>query len=156
MGGVNVGPSTENKYAVLQVHNNAPLVADDSGFRLRFVRAKLPKQVEQGLVDCANIFSSPIPAHTPSYSVKCAKQWDSKAIMITLLHFHFHSLGSAISWKIRRADGSIFLPVNQYSKGATKTVFIVDTPIRLEKGDTIHVECTYDTSHKSTPTEFGM
>merc|ERR1711988_1921344 len=72
--GVNVGPSTENKYAVLQVHNNAPLVGDESGFELHYTHARLPRQVEQAFVSCGTA-ETPIPAGKAAFRVACSHTW---------------------------------------------------------------------------------
>merc|ERR1711871_299086 len=149
--GVNVGPSAHLKYAVLEVHNNLPLELDESGFRLQYTHGHLAKQVVQGLVDCG---SSPIPGSMQEYNVSCTLPWHAKTASIVMLHFHFHSLGSQISWSIEHANGSVVEPSMQYKLGDAKTQ-LVGTPIQIHSGDKIHLTCTYNTSAKASATAIG-
>jgi hypothetical protein len=154
--GVNVGPKSKLQVGVLEVHNNAPLKQDDSGFQVEFSRGVLQKQIVQDVMSCDND-DVPIPPHKKAYNVSCVgKRWTSHdSGFISMVHFHFHGLGTNITWWIKHADGRIETPAAQYQLGAPKTV-VLTQPVELEPSASVHLQCTYDTSRKKESTYFGM
>jgi len=154
--GVNVGPDSPFQVAVLEVHNNAPLQHDDSGFELGLSKGKLQKQIVQDVMDCSPNAGGPLPPGQKAFNVSCSHEWTAgESAEVVMVHFHFHSLGTKLSWWIKHADGSIQTPTAQYRLGVSKTQHLAQ-PIKLKTGAVIHLQCTYDTTNKTRPTAFGM
>ena len=104
-----MGMKTNRQFAVIQVHNNAPIDADQSGFQLMLSPNPSPNrnQFFQMGWDLVNEEINGIPPLNPHYQI--VKKWTvptekgrSGPFTIFGAHLHFHSIGKIMTLEYAR------------------------------------------------------
>ena len=111
-----MGMKTNRQFAVIQVHNNAPIDADQSGFQLMLSPNPSPNrnQFFQMEWDLTNDETNGIPPLNPHYQI--VKKWtvpteNGKSGPFTIFgaHLHFHSIGKIMTLEYaRKKDEEVF------------------------------------------------
>lgn len=151
--GIRVGKNSPHPWALLQVHNNLPMKKDNSGFDVQLTTAPITHDVSQLMLACG---SGGIPAGSTNFKVSCNKQWQhaetGRGIQV---HYHFHSTGTQILFQIKKPDGSIRSSHTYHVLKDSQNQHFKQGELEIQKGDTMHHQCTYNTMTRTQTTFFG-
>jgi len=164
-----VGPRAAHKYVLIEEHNNAPLEADTSGFRLRLHKPPIealgkhlyfmidwdvttepsPKRDSSGALE-----RGIPPGHYQYTLTQEVAPKASRGFRVFQMHLHFHSIGKKLIVEKRSHDGTTTTLATRVGTAGQTPRF--DPPLEIQEGDTIRASCIYDSSERSQPTPYGM
>ena len=168
-----IGKGTEQKFAIIQVHNNAIIRDDQSGFDILLdtdtdtdtKEQKLDRYFQIGwdltsfkvntlqLQQDAGLDPG-IPPGLDDFTI--VEEWTiPSAFKIWGVHMHYHSIGKKFTIEWMEENGSQWKMLSQRSGKNDKTIFLRDT-VELQKGYRIRATCTWDSSKRTVHTPFGF
>jgi len=151
--GIRVGKNSPHKWALLQVHNNLPIKNDDSGFDIQLTSAPIDHDVSQMMLACG---SGGIPAGSTNFKIGCNKLWHhAETGQGIQVHYHFHNTGTQILFQIKKKDGSIRSSHTYHAMKDPQNAHFKQGEVEIQVGDTLHHQCTYDTTSRTQTTYFG-
>lgn len=151
-----VGAGAPSPFVLLQVHNNAPIASDDSGFKLDLMAAPAlplePKVFFHLVWDLTQDLKS-IPARDPNF--QHSQTYRTQAgFSVFRMHLHYHTIGKSLLVTLKHAAGG----TSELGKrvGDKFQDFHFSPPIRIGPGDEVVATCTWDSSRRAQPTQPGM
>jgi len=150
--GAGGGPA---RFTLLQVHNNLPIDQDESGFEMELTNAPISHDVFQKTLSCGDGLSG-IPAGRKDYKVSCSTPWHGeKSASALQLHYHFHNTGTEILFEIRDAQGMARSRGHYVAARDEQNFRPKKDTMLIHKGDSMFVQCNYDTTRRTKTTNFG-
>ena len=120
------GPLCDRRQSMLDLASRTDAVSAQQANRLNFICGLNPNRP------------------TPSLTSRCDRVMD-KYFSIVAANPHMHLLGTSLKMTLNpgRADAKIILDVPNYNFDDQSAIYL-KTPITVNPGDTIRVECTFD------------
>ena len=177
-----LGKDTKRKYAVIQVHNNAPLEKDSSGFELMLRNKQeqdqdqiqdeqlffqitwdvtttptdvpiFQKQIRQGL-------KPGIPPNKLDFTVQqnwivSTKNHQDGPFTVFMVHLHYHSLGIKSTLELKRKNEKEWIVLAQRIGKESASKYLLPV-VEIHGGDTLRQTVEWDSSHRDVHTPFGM
>jgi len=165
-----MGMNTTRRFAVIQVHNNAPIDADQSGFQLMLSSNPMPDrnqlQYFQMVWDLTRrVPKTGIPPLDSNYQI--IKEWTvptekgrNGPFIIFGAHLHYHSIGKRMTLEYARKKKMVVAKhvwrvLAQRIGNHSKTIFL-DPVVKLKGGDRLRATVVWDSSKRMINTPFGM
>lgn len=146
------------KFAVLEVHNNAPL-KDASGFHVDIKRTAPPHLgtnlfFQLGWDIKRDQDSSGIPPGKPDFKITRTHTAAGGPFSVFMVHLHYHSIGKDFTLELETKHGHTKTLAHRIgSKGQTVRLH---PAVTIQEGDKMIATVTWDSSDRSEDTPWGM
>ncbi len=142
--GKTIGPNYMFTHAMLELHVNAPVAEDTSGFIIEGVVGEANVQQVSTII-LAPMVPFQLPPGRSSTSIHFAETLQVPTRII-FSHFHFHSRGVAIEFQVTSADGNEVYLSESYvrANNATNTV-LYQGGLYIPSESRLNITCFYST-----------
>jgi len=162
--GFAVGPNSNIKTIVIQVHYANPLPDNDnSGVRMYYTTTPAQAKISHFAGVIAGVAASAlvIPPQVEKTSIPVTCKWDGPEpldVFAYRVHAHDMARGLPITWEMHRPDEHApgeFEMVAQRDPGLAQVFNPLEKPIRIRVGDTWRLTCSYNSMDRYSVTRVG-
>lgn len=162
--GFGVGPRSNIKTIVIQVHYANPLPdLDSAGVRMYYTTTPKLASISYyaGVVSGVAASKLIIPPQVEKTSIPITCKWDGpESLFVFAYRVHAHNLayGLPITWEMHRPDVhevGEWEMIAERDPGLAQVFNILETPIQIRKGDSWRLTCNYNSMSRNSMVRVG-